>query len=207
MNGGRWGPLLLVAILLTPASASAQPPAPRARNLHARAPEAGDTTLALENVRLYVPAGAVAGGTVIGLGVGGVPGPEGATGPTGVVVTAAGGFRAPLVVLIALSVVDRAAIAGQTPALVDTAGGGREPCVPAGPWIACPARRPGAYVVGATTDPLPSDQLLHRALATLPVDQRRTSRPLALVIGVILGAGLAGGAAALLLGRRGAGSG
>ena len=177
---------------------------PPARNVHARARPAHDTTLSLDNVRLSVPAGAVASGAVVGLGAGGVPAPAGEPDAAGIVVTAAGGLRAPVAILVAVSGADRAVTAGGTPALRDTATGAHSPCLDAGAWAACPVTRPGAYLVGRTRH-LPAvagDPFLVRALAGLPPAQAPARRPTALILAVVVAAALAGALAALFAGPR-----
>jgi hypothetical protein len=61
---------------------------------------------------------------VIAFGSGGVPAADGSLRSSGVIVSAAGGLQAPVVVLIAPTSDDRATVGSGTPALRDTAGGG-----------------------------------------------------------------------------------
>lgn len=191
------GGVLAVIVGLLPAGAVAQPITQPAQNTHTRA-GSGSATLTLANVRLFVPAGSTAPGAMIGLGVGGVPAKDGLIGPTGIVVTAAGGLRGAVVALIAPSAVDRAGVGAATPALLDTTDGGAAACLDTGTWLACPVGRPGAYVLGPTAVPAPDGAALRDALAHLPASE--SPRPSAArIITVVLAAALAGAAAALLL--------
>jgi hypothetical protein len=205
----RWLFLALV-LLATPAApvASAQEPTHAPGSVRARARPGAETTLALDNARLFVPAGAVAPGAVVALGAGGVPGPDGSLSRSGVVVSAAGGLHAPVAVLIAPRAADRATIGTATAALLGTADGIRHPCAASGRWVVCPVPRAGAYVLDATDAPPPSDRLVPAALAALPNESGTGGVP-ALVtrLLVIAGAAIVGGVLAWLLSRRRTGGG
>jgi hypothetical protein len=159
--------LVLLAGLLWSPSATAQQSAPVPASTHTRARDGAETTLALENARLYVPAGAVTPGEVVAFGTGGVPDADGSLLRSGVVVSAAGGLHAPIAVLIAPSQLDRAALGSGTPALRSAADGVSHACAPSGSWIVCPVPDAGAYVLDATDGPPSTDPLVrvrHRTI-------------------------------------------
>jgi hypothetical protein len=183
---------IAAALAVWPATAAAQAP----QGAHARADGAHDVLLDLPGARRVVPAGAAASGAVVGFGVGGVPSRSGATGASGVVVTAAGGFRAPVIVLLALTVADVAAIGAHAPAVSDTATGEVAPCRSTGGWVACLLTRPGAYAM-APADAAAADSRLDRALADMSAVAPSDQRPPALVLLVVLAAAIIGALVAL----------
>jgi hypothetical protein len=199
--------MLLAALLLLRggwSDAHAQQPDGGARSTHRRVPADRETVLELDRVRLVVPAGAVAPHAVVGLGVGGVPAPPDGPPATGVIVTAAGGLHAPVAVVIALTAAERAALAGRTPALRDTATGTARPCLAAADRVACPVERPGAYLLATTEAPPPDDPLLRHALtpAGTPTAVPGGGRPLGLIVALVALAAAVGAGIALLAGRR-----
>lgn len=197
---GWWwvGVVPFVLLVLGWTRAAAQPAAQPARSTHARAQADRDLLLRLDRVALFVPAGAVRPGAVVGLGVGGVPG------GSGVLVTAAGGLRGTVVGLIVPSPEDWAVIGaeGGTPALIERASGARRACVTAGAWVACSVDRPGAFVLGGTDEPPPDDPLLMAAVSRLSSPSGGGTRPaLVFVVAIAVAVG-AGAAVALLVGQR-----
>jgi hypothetical protein len=196
-------PLVAYMLLLVawPLPLLAQPQSTSAGAVHARARAEADTVLSLMNVHLFVPREAVAPNAMIALGVGGVPAPDATMSRSGVVITAAGGFRAPVVVVVEPNEADYSVLALGTPALLNTAGGVRYPCGVDGVRVLCAVPTAGAYVLDVTDEPPASDPLLAAALAALPVAGHERSRPLLFVALIVIAAAAGGGAIAWFLSR------
>jgi hypothetical protein len=196
------GLLILAIAIMRPPTVVAQEPAPPSTSVHTRARDGVDTTLDVEHARLIVPAGAVTPGAMIAFGSGGVPAAGGDDRPSGVIVSAAGGFLAPVVVLIEPTPEDRAALGSRTPALRATADGAHNPCASEGSWVACPVPAPGAYVLEETDEPPSTDPLVQAALASAPSAGDEGPPPLLVRLLIIAGAAIGGGAIAWWLSSR-----
>jgi hypothetical protein len=132
---------------------------------HGRAGTDDNLLLRVGHVRLVVPPGAVADGAVVGLGVGGVPNGAVRWPTTSVVVTAAAGLAAPLVVVIAPQAADLAWTEQGTPVLRDVATGERQGCLAESGRFACAVLRPGAYVLDRDGGGPRNDDALAEAVA------------------------------------------
>lgn len=197
----RFAVLALLIAIVRPPTVTAQEPVPPATSAHTRARDGVDTTLDVEHARLIVPAGAVTPGAMIAFGSGGVPAAGGDVRRSGVIVSAAGGFQGPVVVLIAATPEDRAAIGLRTPALRAAAEGAVYPCASEGSWVACSVSGPGAYVLEATDEPPSSDTLVQAALARVPAADDEGPPPLLVRLLIIACAAIGGGAIAWWLSR------
>jgi hypothetical protein len=192
---------LLIAIMRPPA-VTAQEPVPPATSAHTRARDGVNTILDVEHARLIVPVGAVTPGAMIAFGSGGVPTAGGGLRQSGVIVSAAGGFLGPVVVLIMPAPGGHAALGSGTPALRATAEGAVHPCAIGEQWIACPVPKPGAYVLEATDESPSSDPLVQAAFARVPAAGDEGPPPLLVRLLIIAVAAIGGGAIAWWLSSR-----
>lgn len=193
--------LVLLIAIVRPPPVTAQEPAPPPTSVHTRARVGVDTTLDVERARLIVPAGAVTPGSMIAFGSGGIPAAGGSLRQSGVIVSAAGGLLGPVVVLIATTPDDRAALGSGNPALRATAEDAVYPCASNGSWVACPVSRPGAYVLDATDQPPSSNPIVLEALSWIPEAGGDETAPFLVRVFIIAGAAIGGGAIAWWLSR------
>lgn len=193
--------LFVIVVLWSPAVADAQEAAPAPSSVHARARTGSPTTLAIGNARLFVPDGAVAADAVVAFGSGGVPNSDGNVRRSSVVISAAGGLKAPVAVLIEPTPVDRASIGTATPALREAAAGSVYPCATSGRWYVCPVSGAGAYSLDTTGEPPSSDPIVRTAISRLEGDRDGGIPAIAIRLAVVIFAGIAGGTLAWLFGR------
>jgi hypothetical protein len=207
MKAGVWFVTAAVMAMSSHAVAVAAGPDSVARSTHMRVRGPGETVLRLDNVSLLVPAGALARGTVLGLGTGGVA-MAGAVWPgSGLVVSASTLPREPLVAVVQLTAVDVALIGSRTAALLDVATGRERPCAGRGSRVACPIPAPGAFIMRPSEAPPAVDDVLTRALSAATVEAVAGRPPALVLAGVLVAAGITGAAVAFLLGGRSEASG
>lgn len=191
---------LLAALAPTLTAAQPLPPTPVAqgKSIFRRVDAVRDTTIELEDVQLFVPAGATRDRAVVALGTGGVPGPDPET--TGLLVSVSGGLSGAVVAVFPPTDADRS-VATPGPALVVVGTGEVTPCLDAGDRWACPIASPGAFRVGGTSARVGDEALLRRALAH-PARPASTGGPLAPVLAIVAGAAVLGAGVMWFLSRR-----
>lgn len=149
-----------------------------------------DRTLALAaaGVTLLVPPDATIHGATVMLGVGGVPAGDGSEDRLGVVITAAGGLRAPVFLLLGIE-------PGSSAMLSATVDGADQPCESRDGILACRIATTGTYIYGRS-GASPTAGVLDQALTAArdahpPAPARSSWWYVALASAALLVAGLA----------------